>query len=389
VVNPVDTSVEGIYVVTYDVSDEAGNAATQLTRTVTVDGTSPVISLVGANPINLAVNATYTDPGATASDNFDGDITANIVPGGDTVDTAVEGTYVVTYDVSDAAGNAATQVTRTVIVGDPPEITLVGANPLKLKLNDTYIDPGATALDVPDGDITGDIIVGGDTVDTAVEGTYVVTYNVDDSAGNAAQQVTRTVIVDGTLPVITLIGASTIKLPLNGTYTEFSGTASDDIDGVITANINIGGDTVNTAVEDTYVVTYNVSDEAGNAAIQLTRTVIVDGTPPVITLIGANPLEISVGGTYTDPGATANDDIDGDITPDIVPGGDTVVTTGVNSFTVTYDVSDEAGNAATQKTRTVNVVNDPPVISAFTISPDPAFISSSATFNWAVDDVNG
>ncbi|MCP5009939.1 MAG: DUF11 domain-containing protein, partial [Aestuariibacter sp.] len=47
------------------------------------------------------------------------------------------------------------------------------------------------------------------------------------------------------------------------------------------------------------------------------------------------------------------------------------------------------GNAATQKTRTVNVVNDPPVISAFTISPDPAFISSSATFNWAVDDVNG
>jgi hypothetical protein len=63
--------------------------------------------------------------GVTASDNVDGDLTADIVVTGDTVDTAVPGTYTITYNVSDSAGNAATTVTRTVTVtdDDPPVIT--------------------------------------------------------------------------------------------------------------------------------------------------------------------------------------------------------------------------------------------------------------------------
>ncbi len=59
---------------------------------------------------------------------------------------------------------------------------------------------------------------------------------------------------------------------------------------------------------------------------------------------------------------------------------------------VTYDVSDSAGNPAVQLTRTVNVVsvaNAPPVINDLSISPDPAFINSVATFSWDVSDVNG
>ncbi|WP_345278251.1 immunoglobulin-like domain-containing protein, partial [Litoribaculum gwangyangense] len=58
--------------------------------------------------------------GATASDNKDGDITANIVIGGDIVNTNIPGSYIITYNVSDAAGNAATQVTRTVNVTSLP-----------------------------------------------------------------------------------------------------------------------------------------------------------------------------------------------------------------------------------------------------------------------------
>ncbi len=89
-------------------------------QTATVDLTPPVITLVGADPLNLNVGDTYTDPGATATDNTDGDITANIVVGGDTVDTNTAGTYTVTYNVSDAAGNAAAEVTRTVVVTAAP-----------------------------------------------------------------------------------------------------------------------------------------------------------------------------------------------------------------------------------------------------------------------------
>ena len=84
------------------------------------DTTDPVITLVGSATVTLTVGQSYTDAGATASDNKDGNITANIVTTG-TVNTAIAGTYTITYNVSDAAGNTATPVTRTVIVELAPE----------------------------------------------------------------------------------------------------------------------------------------------------------------------------------------------------------------------------------------------------------------------------
>jgi PKD repeat protein len=83
------------------------------------DSEAPVITLTGAADIDIEVGGTFTDEGATAADNVDGDLTSSIVVGGDVVDTNTSGTYVITYDVSDAAGNAATQVTRTVRVRFP------------------------------------------------------------------------------------------------------------------------------------------------------------------------------------------------------------------------------------------------------------------------------
>ena len=66
--------------------------------------------------MNIMVGDTFTDPGATATDDIDGNITANIVVAGDAVDVNTAATYTITYNVSDAAGNAAAQKTRTVIV---------------------------------------------------------------------------------------------------------------------------------------------------------------------------------------------------------------------------------------------------------------------------------
>jgi hypothetical protein len=74
-------------------------------------------------------------------------------------------------------------------------ITLLGSSPVNLTVGDSYTDAGATAEDAEDGDISDDIVVGGDTVNTSAAGTYVITYNVTDSAGNAAAEVTRSVIV--------------------------------------------------------------------------------------------------------------------------------------------------------------------------------------------------
>ncbi len=103
----VDLAVVGDAVALF-VNDGSGNFGPP-------DSTAPVIQLRGAATVNLTIDATYSDAGATASDPEDGDITSRIVVT-NPVNTAVLGTYTITYAVSDRAGNAATPVTRTVNV---------------------------------------------------------------------------------------------------------------------------------------------------------------------------------------------------------------------------------------------------------------------------------
>ena len=109
--------------VDYTYDQGGGDLAVALTNIVAPDSTPPVITLVGDNPINLVQGAPFTDPGATAADDVDGDISGDIVVSGDTVDTNTVGAYILSYDVSDAASNDATTVTRTVNVNDPPAVT--------------------------------------------------------------------------------------------------------------------------------------------------------------------------------------------------------------------------------------------------------------------------
>ena len=374
----VDTNTPGSYSVTYNVSDAAGNAADQVSRTVNVvDTTPPEITLTGANPQTISVGDAYVELGATASDNVDGDISANIVIDASAVDTNTPDSYNVTYNVSDAAGNAATQVTRTVNVVDntPPEITLTGANPQTISVGDAYVELGATASDNVDGDISANIVIDASAVDTSTVGSYSVTYNVSDAAGNAADQVSRTVnVVDTTPPEITLTGANPQTISVGDAYVELGATASDNVDGDISANIVIDASAVDTNAYGQYIVTYNVSDSSGNAAVEVSRTVNVvaapDTTPPVITLTGANPQIINAGSAYTELGASAQDDRDGNISANIVIDASAVDTSTVGSYSVTYNVSDAAGNAAVQVTRTVDIVAAPPEDDWYTVSPD-------------------
>lgn len=269
---------------TYRAADAANqsNVAT-VSLTINLVNDAPVISLVGNATVSVTVGDSFTDPGAEAVDEEDGDLSGNIVVGGDTVDTNTVGTYVITYDVMDSQGLAATQVTRTVnvITGSAPVITLNGDSAITLTVGDTYTDPGFTATDAEDGDLTSQVVVGGDTVDPDTVGTYVVTYNVTDSNGNAAAEVTRTVnVVTDSAPVITLVGPATVNLTVGDSYTDQGATATDAEDGDISAEIVIGGDAVNTAAAGTYVITYNVTDSDGNAAAEVTRTVVVSPAAP-------------------------------------------------------------------------------------------------------------
>ena len=108
------------------------------------DGIGPVITLNGVSPMNLTVGDTYTEPGATATDAIDGSVT--VTPSG-TVDTSTAGTYTVTYNAVDAAGNAAIAITRTVIVA-------AAANPYDSWTSQNNLT-GANALPTADPDKDG------------------------------------------------------------------------------------------------------------------------------------------------------------------------------------------------------------------------------------------
>ena len=418
------------------------------------DTTPPVITLNGVSSVNVTQGGTYTELGATATDNIDGDISANIVIGGDTVNTSLLGTYVITYNVSDTAGNNAVEVIRTVTVIEPSngcsggistfpysesfENTLgdwiqsnsddidwtVDANgtpssntgPSSAADGSYYVYVEASSpnypsrraiLNSPCFDLNGVSSASFDFMyhmyGAADMGTIDLEISEDDGAtwasiwsqsGNQGNQwlsasvnldaytgkgiqlrfnrfvgstwqadiaiddVSLTASGPDTVPpVITLNGASSVSLNVGEVYTELGANATDNVDGDITSNIVIGGDTVDTNTVGTYVITYNVSDASGNVATEVIRTITVnpDTTAPVITLIGASSISLTVGDIYTEQGATATDNIDGDITANIIIGGDVVDTNSTGTYVVTYNVSDTAGNAAVEVTRTITV----------------------------------
>lgn len=226
------------------------------------------------------------------------DDTAWILAGGAvTQDQTIQ---VSAVEADGTGGGFETLTFQAPVVGNIPVITLTGSTPVAVEQGTSYVDAGATASDVEDGDITGSIVVGGDTVNPSIAGSYVITYDVTDSDGNDAVQVTRTVNVADTIaPVITLTGDAIVNLVVDqDTYTEQGATWTDAIDGIGAAVV--GGDTVDMSTIGAYVVTYDVTDAAGNAATQVTRTVNVTAAPVVtITFAAPEGLNIRWGGSFT------------------------------------------------------------------------------------------
>ena len=388
----VNTASVGNYSLSYDVFDAAGNAAPTVSRTVQViaaaDTTPPTITLLGDNPLELTVGDTYNEPGYSANDDVDGNITGSVVVNSSAVNTNIIGSYSITYTVSDNASNSVT-VTRTVNISaapdtTPPTIMLLGDNPLEIIVDGNYNEPGYSATDNVDGTITGNVTVNTSSVNTNAIGSYSVTYNVSDTAGNAAATMNRTVNVtaapDTTPPVITLLGDNPLEITVGGNYNEQGATATDNVDVIASGSITINSSAVNTNAIGSYSVSYNVSDTANNNATTVMRTVnviaIPDTTPPTLSLLGDNPQEIVLGGTYIEQGANASDNVDVINSGSIVINSSAINTGIIGSYTVTYDVSDTAGNNATTKTRTVNVVS-----ATTTYSASPALAVGAASIS--------
>jgi hypothetical protein len=74
-----------------------------------------------------------------------------------------------------------------------PVINLMGDNPIIINIGESYVEPGFTAYDDVDGEITNKVIIMG-TINPNISGTYEIIYSVTDNANNLCE-VTRTVNV--------------------------------------------------------------------------------------------------------------------------------------------------------------------------------------------------
>ncbi len=329
---------------------------------IVVSGTKPTISLNGKEEVIVEVGNTYTDAGVIAYNNLGEDIT-NRVQTDNPVNTTVVGTYTITYNVTDASGNVADEVTRTVRVVDTqkPVITLEGQPEVIVEVGDTYTDAGAIANDNYDGVITEKIITV-NPVDTTVVGTYTITYNVTDANGNKADEVTRTVrVVDTQKPVIK-IDTLFQRLEAGSKYQRVEAQVTDNYD----KNIEVTVDTskLNMNKLGLYDVIYNAVDSSGNAAEPVTVKVqIIDTTAPTIEF--ANPADATQvyvrGGKYKVPQFITTDNAGNeDVT--IVKSG-IVDSSTPGKYTVEYYAVDKTGNKSEKLVVNVTVQNYPPIIS--------------------------
>jgi len=168
--SPTDVGANNVYDLIVEVSDGSLTATKAVAVTVTdvnetpADTTPPVITLIGDNPQLIANGAVYADLGASVTDNVDATRT---VTGTGTVDTAIAGDYTVTYNATDAANNAAIQVTRTVrVAGTYADWS--GGSTLDSAGLAKYAIGGASSLTANDGVKPTTALTGGFLVITAI-----------------------------------------------------------------------------------------------------------------------------------------------------------------------------------------------------------------------------
>lgn len=345
------------------------------------DTTAPTITLNGSSSLSITRGSTYTELGATVIDDFDGNLSVTI---SGSVNTSSSGTYRLTYSAIDSSGNEA-NVTRSVRVYTPysppaatptptpsptpipdttaPVITITGDNPMSIEVGGSYSESGATAMDNVDGAITA---TPSGSVDANTAGTYTITYNATDSSGNSAEA-NRTVNVIQVKPLLanttlsvdenatsgTVVGSVTVDNEGNSSITNF------ELNDTTTFEINASGSiktktTLSYATQNSYTLEANATNGAGTSANVTVTINLNDTIPPVITIIGDNPISIELDGSYSEEGASAMDNADGNITHLINTSG-SVDTATAGDYNITYSVSDNAGNEASA-IRTVTVV---------------------------------
>ncbi|PIP58356.1 MAG: hypothetical protein COX02_00675 [Candidatus Vogelbacteria bacterium CG22_combo_CG10-13_8_21_14_all_37_9] len=160
---------------------------------------------------------------------------------------------------------------------------------------------------------------------------------------------------------------------LNFDYTVSEGEATSRLDYSSTSSLAFDRTYLNLVNPETGVTIYedatgaiqgldnlpadlNLASPGTAGSLSVNKNIQLDGQAPVITLTGESLVVLSAGDAYTDVGASASDNLDGNLTSSIVTTNN-LNSNRVGTYTFNYNVTDSAGNSATEKTRTIKVKN--------------------------------
>ena len=224
-----------------------------------------------------------------------------------------------------------------------PQIHLKGEQNMKLEYKEEYHEKGYSARYLGK-DLTKEVKVSG-KVDSKKLGDYKISYRV--GRGLFSSKKVRTVtVLDSTKPKINLPKGDIYVCP-GSSYKVEKVKAMDNYDGDLTKKVK------NRLKKDS--VTYFVSDSSGNKRSVTKKILYQDIEKPVITLTGNETLDICTNEAYKDPGYTAIDNCDKDLTSKVQVEG-SVDNSLVGEYSLVYTVKDEAGNVG-KVSRMVRVSN--------------------------------
>lgn len=296
---------------------------------------APTISFADALYLHLGQKSFNLMDGVSAHDVEDGDLTNKVVYA-NTVDINTEGTYQVTYQVTDSAGHKTSATRDVVVTNDAPVIHVSGNNQTEVG---HAFDPlqGVTADDYQDGDLTTEIKVAGD-VDTSKLGDYELIYTVTDKNG-AVTTLKRSVTVFATAPTLDVSKVPT-ELKVGDQFNPKANvTAVSPYGDVIVA---VDG-SVDTSKPGSYELAYTATDKFGQKTVkEVTINVVAD--KPTLDLSKV-PTKLKVGDHFDPKASVTATSPYGDVTVDV---DGSVDTSKPSSYVLTYTVTDKFGQATTQ-----------------------------------------
>lgn len=183
-----------------------------------------------------------------------------------------------------------------------------------------------------------------------VPGTYIVKYHCQDKSGNSVEKFQTIFNEDHIIPIIHVLGHQhmVLEATTQGNYVDDGAVCTDQIDGMISQNVEVSGDVVNLSKPGTYHIFYDCADSAGRIAAQRTRTVVVaDCTCPTCEVFGDKIKTIEASFPYTDSeGANCSDSLQGNI-DDLHESNFSKVLNveKTGTYLITYTVTDQLGHS--------------------------------------------